>query len=37
MAYPLSEDYYLCVYDVGAEIRKGGWNFGIYLVDSFGN
>ncbi len=37
MAYPLSEDYYICVYDVGAELRKGGWNFGIYLVDSFGN
>jgi hypothetical protein len=37
MPYPLSEDYYICVYDVGAEIRKGGWNFGIYLVDSFGN
>jgi hypothetical protein len=37
MAWPLSEDYYICVYDVGAEIRKGGWNFGIYLVDSFGN
>jgi len=37
MAWPLSEDYYICVYDVGAELRKGGWNFGIYLVDSFGN
>jgi len=37
MAYPLSDDYYICVYDVGAEIRRGGWNFGIYLVDSFGN
>ena len=37
MAWPLSEDYYICVYDVGAKLRKGGWNFGIYLVDSFGN
>ena len=30
-AWPLSEDYFLCVYDPGAE------NHGIYLLDSFGN
>ena len=29
--WPLSEDFYLCVYDVGQT------NYGIYLVDSFGN
>ncbi|MHC4917683.1 MAG: HzsA-related protein, partial [Planctomycetota bacterium] len=29
--WPLSEDYYLCVYDNGAS------NHGVYLVDSFGN
>jgi len=29
--WPLSEDYYLCVYDT-----KGA-NYGIYLLDSFGN
>ena len=32
MAWPLSEDYYLCVYD-----SRNGGNYGIYLVDSFGN
>jgi hypothetical protein len=37
MAWPLSEDYYLCVYDANNELRKGGGNYGIYLVDSFGN
>jgi hypothetical protein len=37
MAWPLSEDYYLCVYDAGTELRKGGGNYGIYLVDTFGN
>jgi hypothetical protein len=37
MAFPLSEDYYLCVYDANNELRKGGGNYGIYLVDSFGN
>jgi hypothetical protein len=37
MAWPLSEDYYLCVYDADNELRKGGGNYGIYLVDSFGN
>ena len=38
-AWPLSEDYYLCVYDPATEVpglgAKGG--YGIYLVDSFGN
>jgi hypothetical protein len=43
-AWPLSEDYYLCVYD--ATMKPGGGmqgsqyqpgNYGIYLVDSFGN
>lgn len=29
--WPLSEDYYLCVY------TPSGSNYGIYLVDSFGN
>lgn len=29
--WPLSEDFYLCVYDAGAK------HYGIYLVDSFGN
>ncbi|MBE0536537.1 MAG: PD40 domain-containing protein, partial [Phycisphaerae bacterium] len=29
--WPLSEDYYLCVYD------PGGRNYGLYLLDSFGN
>jgi hypothetical protein len=29
--WPLSEDFYLCVYD------NGGSNYGIYLADSFGN
>ncbi|MBM4033810.1 MAG: hypothetical protein FJ291_18795 [Planctomycetes bacterium] len=38
--YPLSEDYHLCAYD--AATRGGGRtyataNYGIYLVDSFGN
>ena len=30
-AWPLSEDFYLCVYDPGQR------NYGIYLLDSFGN
>ena len=43
-ARPLSEDYYLCVYDAmmkpgagtqGSPYQPG--NYGIYLVDSFGN
>jgi hypothetical protein len=37
MAWPLSEDYYLCVYDANMELGKGGGNYGIYLVDTFGN
>lgn len=41
-AWPLSEDYYLCVYDPeAAEQRSGGpvgrGIYGIYLLDSFGN
>jgi hypothetical protein len=41
-AWPLSEDYHLCVYDAdAAEQRSGGpvgkGIYGIYLVDSFGN
>ncbi len=42
--WPLSEDYYLCVYDASmsaAAGRQGGsfvpGNYGIYLIDSFGN
>jgi len=43
-AWPLSEDYYLCVYDAamrsgmgrqGQKFVKG--NYGIYLIDVFGN
>jgi len=47
-AWPLSEDYYLCVYDPvvaiggrrGSQGSSGDWkrfNYGIYRVDSFGN
>jgi hypothetical protein len=38
-AWPLSEDYYLCVYDAGLALRKPGapGHYGIYLLDSFGN
>jgi hypothetical protein len=39
-AWPLSEDYYLCVYDPGTRPPRGSYkqvNYGIYLVDSFGN
>ena len=42
--WPLSEDYYLCVYDPTmqpkAGMQGGGFragNYGIYLVDAFGN
>ena len=42
--WPLSEDYFLCVYDAamrpGAAVPPGQTrrgNYGIYLVDSFGN
>ncbi len=43
-AWPLSEDYYLCVYDASMQPnagRQGGayarGNYAIYLVDAFGN
>ena len=41
-AWPLSEDYYLCAYYAGARdgLREGRheeYNYGIYLIDSFGN
>lgn len=41
-AWPLSEDYYLCVYYGGARdgLRDGNhadYNYGVYLIDSFGN
>ena len=43
-AWPLSEDYYLCVYDASMRPGIGGQggeylpgNYGLYLVDSFGN
>ncbi len=37
-AWPLSEDYWLCVYDAQASATKGPANhYGIYLVDAFGN
>ena len=42
--WPLSEDYYLCVYDPSMQPKAGmqgrGFhpgNYGIYLVDAFGN
>lgn len=40
-AWPLSENYYLCVYDAEMQAatgrKRGPGNYGIYLVDSFGN
>jgi hypothetical protein len=44
-AWPLSEDFHLCAYDlrmpdgnqVGQHLRQYSNNYGIYLVDSFGN
>jgi len=41
-AWPLSEDYYLCVYDAEAGTQASGGLvgkgvYGIYLLDSFGN
>ena len=47
-AWPLSEDYYLCVYDPVVAVHGRGaggqgrrdwkkFNYGVYLVDSFGN
>ncbi|MBT4820972.1 MAG: hypothetical protein HON70_35005, partial [Lentisphaerae bacterium] len=37
--WPLSDDYYLCAYDADMTraTRGGRGNYGIYLVDSFGN
>jgi len=38
--WPLSENYHLCVYDAamsGAPLGRPGGNYGIYLVDAFGN
>jgi hypothetical protein len=38
--WPLSENYHLCVYDAamsGAPLRRPGENYGLYLVDAFGN
>ena len=36
--WPLSEYFYLCVYDCDGSARRGTRNnFGIYLVDAFGN
>jgi len=37
-AWPLSEEFYLCVYDAIGEARRGTRNnYGIYLLDAFGN
>lgn len=37
-AWPLSEYFYLCVYDAQGSGRRGTSNsYGIYLVDAFGN
>lgn len=43
-AWPLSEKYYLCVYDAGMKKGVGGQgqrfvpgNYGVYLLDVFGN
>ena len=38
-AWPLSEDFHLCCYDPGREVKglSGGDGYGLYLVDSFGN
>ena len=43
-AWPLSEDYYLCVYDAGMQPGMGcegqdlcRGRYGLYLIDSFGN
>ncbi len=38
--WPLGENYHLCVYDAamsGAPVKRPGDNYGIYLVDAFGN
>jgi len=37
-AWPLSEDFHLCVYDANGAARRGRKNnYGIYLLDAFGN
>jgi hypothetical protein len=38
-AWPLGEDYYLCVYDAATAAGAPGMagNYGLYLVDAFGN
>ena len=37
-AWPLSDFFYLCVYDANGSARRGTENnYGIYLVDAFGN
>ena len=38
-AWPLSEDYYLCVYDPATKLPGAGPKgaYGLYLLDSFGN
>jgi len=38
-AWPLDDDVFLCVYDWAVAVRKRGVepNYGIYLVDTFGN
>jgi len=37
-AWPLSEEFYLCVYDGDGRMERGpANNFGVYLVDVFGN
>jgi hypothetical protein len=37
-AWPLSEHFYLCVYDAEGSRQRGTQNnYGIYLVDAFGN
>ena len=38
--WPLSETYHLCVYDAamtGAALKRPAENYGIYLLDAFGN
>lgn len=38
--WPLAENYHLCVYDAamsGAPLKRPGENYGVYLVDAFGN
>ncbi|HEY9063091.1 MAG TPA: hypothetical protein VIO64_21730 [Pseudobacteroides sp.] len=35
--YPLSEDYYLCVYDPNANTNGGNKRYGIYAIDTKGN